>query len=569
MFYLVGLCELTLYLLILSSRGQGQAICVAVGNDMTSGLKNSIAYSSNGKFWSAVASRIYSQQGNAVEYSPDQNLWVSAGVGTNSLAYSNGGITWIGLGLTTFTVGGQSVHYSSKQNLWVAGGQGLNSIAYSTDGKNWTGLGISIFSLMNGVTYSDSLDRWVGVGSGSTNYVAYSPDGKVWNGLGLLVFSSNANSVAFADNIFVVTGSGTTNSKGWSVDGISWVGSGQIYGPVCTDQAYGQNKWILTGTQILAVSNFANSSDGKTWSTQTQSSSPFTAGYGIYYSPTINLWIGMGQGQSTAWSVDGNNWTAGTNIFSTNGNKVKCLFPATTTTTNNLTSPPTNNFITSDIIGNVILNTSIIDTGYTINIDGSLTVNGDLYVVGTWILNNSFSRVYVSNRLYLIGNTNFIIWTQNRKRSIPISSGDLAINPNSQLTLILDNSIETSSTYQIINYNRSVGNFQTIDAKSTNPNQCLTTSVDYGQTSLSVTVNLNKCQTPNNNSTSSTFPIGAIIGIVVGIVFIGIGIGLIVIFVGRIRIRERTKLENLKLKEKSVADLRNSEGLKPSPGINL
>jgi hypothetical protein len=568
----------------LNARVRGQVTCVAVGTDVISGFKNSIARSSDGKVWTTYSDRIFSQQGNGIAYG--QNMWVAAGTGTNTLAYSINGSSWVGLGFTVFTTKGQCVHYSPEQNLWVVGGQGLNTLAYSFDGKNWVGLGLILFSVTNGIAYSNTLNRWVAVGSGSTNYIAYSANGQTWNALGLLVFSSGANSVSFANGLFVVSGVGTTNAQGWSSDGISWTGTGKIFGTTCNDQDFGQNKWTIAGSPTLAFSTFANSNDGKVWATQPQGNSPQTASFGVTFSQTLNLWIGMGQGTSTVWSTDGLTWTAGTNVFSNSGNKVACI----TNNLPNVTIPPIN-YITNDITSSLTVNTSIINVGSNIHVNGNLTVNGDLYVIGNWTLNNTITNVFVNGTLTLIGNTNFIInnvnSTTNKKRqtsSSVINSDSTVLSSSSQLTVVLtsDPGISTT-TYDLTSSNSVSGTFTSTETQTLyqNPNECPSSSVNYGQTALSVTVSIQKCspsttnnnnsttKNPNNTSSNSVIPIGAIVGIVIGIVVLGTVISLTIVYVTKKNTAKYTDKKNRMLKEKSITDLRNSEGMKPTAAVNL
>jgi len=342
----IFLCAFVFHLTFFYQSTSGQVNCVAVGNDLISGLKNSIAYTSDGKVWNAVTDRIFSQQGTGIYYSPEQNLWVATGSGTNTLAYSNNGTKWFGNGVKIFSSVGQTVHYSEEQDLWVAGGQGVNSIAYSLNGKNWTGIGSTIFTKMTGVVYSDTLNKWIGVGTGTYNKFAYSLNGKNWTGLGFVLFSTNGNSVAFANNIFVVTGVGSSHSQGWSTDGSSWTGTGHISGTSSNNQAYGQSKWLIIGDNT-----FANSTDGKVWYPQPTTYFPFANGKAVRYSLNLALWIAVGQSTSTAWSPNGTIWIAGTNIFSANGNDVACTYNSTlttTTTTPTTTTPTTTTTSTTD-----------------------------------------------------------------------------------------------------------------------------------------------------------------------------------------------------------------------------
>jgi hypothetical protein len=194
---------------------------------------NSLAYSSNGIDWTAVAG---SKTGlfntvNGVAYGADTNgtpLWVAVGapfVGSvpgstaYSIAYSYNMTTWTGVrNLANFTGQGNHVTYGQDEfgaGMWVAVGQGDGVLAanlgnsafgnsngtpnttifYSYDGANWAAAtGAGVFSTSGtDVTWgvdASGVATWVATGVGYTDpltgvfmaggQVAHSTDGRVW-----------------------------------------------------------------------------------------------------------------------------------------------------------------------------------------------------------------------------------------------------------------------------------------------------------------------------------------------------------------------------------------------------
>jgi hypothetical protein len=507
----------------------GQATCVSVGSDVAAGTKNSIAYSLDGKTWFPVADRIFDNEGLDVMHSEQQSIWVAVGTATNSIAYSFNGINWFGLGMNIFTTLGKTVYYSASQNKWVAGGSGTNSIAYSLNGTAWTGIGASIFSTMYGVVYSPTVNRWVGVGLGS-NFIAYSPDGISWTGLGAIIFGTQGTNVNFANGIFVATGA-SINSQAWSSDGITWTGTGQIFAGTCNDVSYGQGRWTIAGNPTISVSVFANSTDGASWAVQSQASCPLTSGYGVHYSPALNLWIGSGQGTSVSmvYSSNGYQWTAGTNSFSSGGWSSYCI---NTTLSQSQTQPVA---ITSDVT-NLVTNTSIINVGYNIAINGNLTVLGDLYVLGNWTLNLINSYVNITGTLNLIGTTTLIVSNTSSLSASSINGGIVysstaSISTSSQLMVTVSGSSLINSlfnsggtaTFLVASYSARSGVFSTVSAQD-NPNdpaKCASATPTYGSSTLAVAVAVGPCQKDTNLAQSQTLSVGAIVGIVIGTVIGG------------------------------------------------
>jgi len=287
---------------------------------------NTISYSNDGIFWSAVGTKIFNAAYNA---SWNGNMWVAVGSGENTLAYSYNGIDWFGLGNSIFSEG-RCVAWNG--NMWIAGGAGVNpvhTIAYSYDGLIWFGLGKDIFSeggysltwtgkswimvgsgehqiakSFNGISwvpitsntpfeggYSKGVCTGngivVAVGTGQTNVqLAYSlDDGNTWNASPTPnVFGNYGNGVAWNGKLFVAVG-GETKNIAYSVDGITWTnvstnffGSGS--GASGNGVAWNGDRWIVVGSNING-NPIIYSNDGINWYKSQVNPSLITIGYGV------------------------------------------------------------------------------------------------------------------------------------------------------------------------------------------------------------------------------------------------------------------------------------------------
>jgi hypothetical protein len=73
-------------------------------------------------------------------------MWVAVGEGTNSIAYSSDGTFWTGVAGSTSLFNNYGAGVAWCGSLWVAVGSGSFQIATSPDGINWTGLSSSVLS---------------------------------------------------------------------------------------------------------------------------------------------------------------------------------------------------------------------------------------------------------------------------------------------------------------------------------------------------------------------------------------------------------------------------------------
>jgi hypothetical protein len=224
--------------------------------------------------------------GNAVRYSSVQDLWIAGGDGGgNTLAYSTNGFYWTGLGRNIFSTAGLDLVYGA--NIWVAGGQGGNTLAYSTNGFNWTGLGPSIYGIYSSsVAYSSTQSLWVSTGWGGAHSQGYSTNAITWTGTGMSVFNSAAFGITYGENQNIWMGSGQGgNILGYSTNAITWTGLGLTVGTIIgfnTANMFttlsGSNLWVAVVFNSIGNS-VAYSTNGVNWTGRGSLYS--TAGYSV------------------------------------------------------------------------------------------------------------------------------------------------------------------------------------------------------------------------------------------------------------------------------------------------
>ncbi len=235
----------------------GSGKWVAVGNGSGSG--NNIYYSTNGQSWTAATATasgpIFGTNGfgNSVAYD-GIGKWVAVGFdssGNNIWYSSDGGVTWTAA--SGYPGYGNSVAYDGS-GKWVAvgfddSGSG-NNIWYSSDGQSWAAAPDSPFTdggTGNSVAFANG--TWVAVGDG----VYYSTNGINW----IFALSFGGNSIAFANGKWVAVGYGSSgNNIYYSTNGINWTAaSGFPFGnigyqqtePYANSVAYANGIWVAVG----------------------------------------------------------------------------------------------------------------------------------------------------------------------------------------------------------------------------------------------------------------------------------------------------------------------------------
>jgi hypothetical protein len=543
---------------------------VAVGENSAG---NSIAYSSDGITWTIAATQPFTQLGLGVAYSKEVGLWVAVGGGTNTIAWSNDGITWTGSGMSVITAQGKAIAYSAQQNLWVAGGVSTNSLARSVNGKNWIGSGSVINSGVSAVAYSNAVSRWVAVGNGAVN-MAWSSDGITWIGFDVNLYGWGCYSVVYFNNLFVAGGSNSTISNGhaWSNDGIVWsAGTGGFPPSSVTapqDYAYGQGKWIATGTRddLPSPNIFANSTDGKTWVLKATVTPQMGNGLGIVYNQALDRWVVVGTKgtlSSITYSADGNNWSPATDVFALTGYAVA---------TRDVGSLPAGATVLNTDITNLVTNTSVIPSDASIGVSGSLTVIGNLTIAGSLSLGLS-SKVNVTATLDVRG---AILFNASSSNANFITCDLLDISPGSVLTVVLSSSpgIGGVAMLKIATFARRSGTFSTANVQTMYgviPGECPAVSEDYSSSStLTVTVTVNQCSSGGGTSGNAVVPVGVIVGTALGgVVLVAIGVIAAVVLMKR-RQKQADLTGNALIRQTELEALKKPDiGVQPSAGVNL
>jgi len=526
---------------------------------------NTMVYSQDGITWIRIVSP-FSAKCSGLAYSEIQNKWVGLGTGLNTIAYSLDGITWVGLGNSVFSTQGNRVAYSSSQNLWMATGAGANNLAYSRNGIDWTYSNTPFNTQASDVVYANNLQRWVAVGT-TTNTIAYSSDGINWIGLGESIFVAvgQGYSINYDAGVgqFIVGGQGVGFPFGYSLDGIHWVGHAGIFSTAIQGAAYGQGKWIITGNPTFIGNPFANTSDvvSGIWSSYPIQTTISEGEYIVYHS-SLDKWVMTGSGANMiVYSNDGVTWNAAGNPFISNGFVIAM--------SNTLFVSPSNS-ISGPVTGNIICNSTIINTNSSVILDGNLIIQGDLYIFGVLKMSNT-STLNVTGLLSISGS---LIYPLN---SMQIQAQTIYAHGN--LTLILDSKPAQTTTITIAQYQSIEGQFNNIGLVILNPeddnsNQCLTSTTNYGESVLSVVLNINPClgEYPvsingSQKNKNEQFPVWAIALIACIVSVAGIIGGAMIIFLTRRAIVLRNINRNAKLRKEAIENMQASNTLNYNPTL--
>lgn len=526
---------------------------VAVGDDSASS-SYSIAYSNNGISWTKVPQVIFSQYGNNVAYSAKQRRWVAVGKGTNTLAYSDNGVNWVPLGNSIFTVEGLGVDYSFWQDQWVAVGRGNNTIARSRDGITWIGYNNPIFDdAAYDVAYTLP-NLWVAVGGFSTN-VALSSDGILWGSLGKQAFmnaTGKALSISYSSisNRFIVTGIDSFNTQGFSTDAVTWFSSLNLLTPSATDSAFGQGNWLVTGTGTY---QFVVTTTGGSGFTRT---TPVIKNLqGITYNLAFDRWVTVGS--KIAYSANGATWFAANTNFSVVGNKVG------TTGENTLLSPVVG------VVGSTTVNSSLVDNNQLLAVNGNLTINGTLVVLGSMSVTqnatvNVLEAVELAGNLNVSANFNNTVFTANLMVFRNVSSITIVLDHDPGVGTFVMRLATYSNTSGEVNFNPLVINYRSA--------LCATQTPTYGETTLSVTLDVRSCSgsggslvvggssgggSSGNPETTSNGGLSkeAIIGIAVGAGVVGVGLAVLGIILMKRQMRKETERRSRALREEQQSSL--------------
>jgi hypothetical protein len=288
-----------------------------------------IGYSYNGMNWRAITNPLFTGSVNGIcaksnslrphSITFQRNMVVAgcSGIG-NTIAYSLDGFTWTGITQPVFSTGITTAVYNGR--IWVAGaansaGSSGNTIGTSTNGMNWKGLGTSLFSQeCNSIIWNSTSSIWIAGGIGINN-LGYSYDGLTW--IPVVSPLNTCYGITSYNNKFVSVGYGG-NTIANSTDGINWTGVGnQVLTNMGLSVATNGTIWVSGGQSASSIGSIVYSYDTVYW-TDTNTT---------IFSLVVNvvawngqIWVAVGTGtNSTAYSYDGINWNAGTNIFPDGG----------------------------------------------------------------------------------------------------------------------------------------------------------------------------------------------------------------------------------------------------------
>ena len=340
----------------------------------------SIMTSPNGITWTASAGSAANTlalvtTGNAIVWNSTLNNFVLGGTGVNTLLTSPDGINWTGTNLLStilYTV------YAIAWNgtIWLAGGLGTSSsviAASSPDGIAWTGMAVAGLTQVNCIAWSGFTNTGAGqailVQPGNSLSVTVTQPG-VWavGGAGGINFSATGLSGSWS--VSIATGSsalGAVLAISYYPYTATWVAgcssnpsilysrvynaaSGWTSITAATSQSVAQlltirsfsfgvvnGSPLLVGVGTCSSLNavYATSVNGVTWAQYT--TTLFTTGNSIAWSPTLNLFVTVGAGTNTivysANPVGNNTWIACNNTLTTSTTTTLSLFGGNGTTT--------------------------------------------------------------------------------------------------------------------------------------------------------------------------------------------------------------------------------------------
>ena len=165
-------------------------------------------------------------------------MWIatgSNGFANTFLAYSYNGITWTGLN-TTNVITGNYKGIAWNGYRWVAVGDTVgpvasdgSTIAYSDNGLTWTkaiGLGFSTLS-SGGIDVAWNGKMWVAIGVGSDPILISIDKGVIWTPPTTTIYNNiftNGTSIVWNGSVWIATGLGAYNFA-YSYDGFVWTGT--------------------------------------------------------------------------------------------------------------------------------------------------------------------------------------------------------------------------------------------------------------------------------------------------------------------------------------------------------
>jgi len=289
------------------------SIWVACG----SGPNGTLAYSTSGTTWLAASTQPFSIAANDIEWN-GSNLWVAVGTSSNgnTLAYSSDGISWTALALAY--ISGRGITWTGD-TWFTTGATSSDSIAYtSTDGINWSPSSSTVGGAYTIVSKVASPNiPLIGCGSGASS-LAISADGFLWKPISnpltnaTCVFWNGSLWVAGGSTLYVFVLAYSTNGLNWT--GVNLPDMSTVYSISYFINSSGVPKWIAVGE---GAHTRAESVNGIAWTSYAPGSGGFFTG-GAYGILGGNGWTAVGSGYGGILSTtDGTNWTSPASLFTT------------------------------------------------------------------------------------------------------------------------------------------------------------------------------------------------------------------------------------------------------------
>ena len=312
------------------------------------GTRN-VVYSSNGQNWLDIsgASNILTVQCSAIATNGD--LWIAGGIGADNycgICFSYDLITWYNTSanIRNIFVQGRVACIAYNGSIWLAGGAYVTGtmffpLALSTDGIYWTGLSVTTALLNECYSLCWNGSLWFAGGNyGGSARILYSIDGNKWDIATFNVaITSSVRAIAWNGTVLVAGGydaAGLANTLAYSYNGIDWLPAmSPIFPSLCDGIMWDGITW-----QAVGQGGIATSSDGLTWTINTQGSTVLPTGYAIAVNKILPL-VAPGEplpsatspltlvggldnitGTTIAYSTDGITWKSSQQVATVFGN---------------------------------------------------------------------------------------------------------------------------------------------------------------------------------------------------------------------------------------------------------
>jgi hypothetical protein len=291
---------------------------------------STVLYSTDGVTWtsSSSGSSIFSSNARCATW--NGSIWLMGG-DNSKLAVSKDGINW---SLLNTNILGVYMAIAWNGSMWIAVGYSADNVTmmYSYDGYNWTGLGAVLYYYGYAITWNGSM--WMAGGGYSTGRnIVYSYNGLDWYPINnpSVLGNSSYFSIAHNGTMWVACGNNSSNNSiVYSYDGYTWykaANCGDVFPLSAVGVAWNGSLWVAVGTSSDSTKSTAWSLDGINW---TNGTNIFSGGYSVTWNGS--LWIAVGRSANAlAYSKDGKTWTVASGAnFSNNGNFVTSTYASNT-----------------------------------------------------------------------------------------------------------------------------------------------------------------------------------------------------------------------------------------------